>query len=275
MFENVNELIDSVDVNPDSIICQHGLLTEGYVKSHKHDKAQFLYCEGGIVYIKTEAKTYYLPSRHYIWIAPNDEHYIIASSEKVMVRVLYFPVQQHNEFTQTTGIYPINEFLLEYLLHISNLAREILPSEQDNYTIANSFYLLLRQYSKYSLPLTLPTSTDEKMMEIINYLNDNLSSKITLDSLARNFNLSQRSITRLFSNELKMTFIEYLTILRILKALELLLETRKSISEICFSVGYNSVPTFSNVFHKLIGMRPVDYRKEKKQKLKLQYALAE
>lgn len=265
MFDNVNELIASVDIHPESIICQLGFITEGVVTTHKHQKAQFLYCEGGIVYVNTKDKTYYLPSRHYIWIAPNEEQYILTSSDKVLIRVLYFPVTEENSYTTNTKIYPINELLLGLMVHISNYSKEIFPSDVEDFTIAQSFYILLKRFSDFSLSLSLPFSSDEKMMDIIAHLNEHLSTKITLASIAQKFNISQRSITRLFSNELNMTFIEYLTILRILKSLELLLESKKSISEICFSVGYNSVPTFSNVFQKLIGMRPVEYRKAKKQ----------
>jgi AraC-like DNA-binding protein len=56
-----------------------------------------------------------------------------------------------------------------------------------------------------------------------------------------------------------MSFIQYFTIRRILKAIELLLEKKLSISEVARTVGYNSVPTFSNTFFKILGQRPSDY----------------
>ncbi|RXK87494.1 helix-turn-helix domain-containing protein [Filimonas effusa] len=49
--------------------------------------------------------------------------------------------------------------------------------------------------------------------------------------------------------------------LRMLRALELLLEERHTVNETAFKVGYNSVPTFSNTFYKKPGTRPSDYVK--------------
>lgn len=58
-----------------------------------------------------------------------------------------------------------------------------------------------------------------------------------------------------------MSFIQYFTIKRILKALELLIEKKAPVNEVALAVGYNSVPTFSNTFYKLLGQRPSDYLK--------------
>jgi AraC-like DNA-binding protein len=56
-----------------------------------------------------------------------------------------------------------------------------------------------------------------------------------------------------------MSFIQFYTIRRILKAIELLLDRKLSVKEVAQEVGYNSVPTFSNTFFKILGQRPSDY----------------
>lgn len=254
--------LTEVDKTPESIYCHHGTFDESFVPAHRHKKGQFLYTEGGIVYVRTSTKTFFLPSRHFIWIAPSELHSIHPSTEKAVMRNLYFPVDTLTEFTGTTRIYPVNDLLFNLLEYTASVKGDILP-EDENYTIARAFFILLQKFSSFSLPLALPFPQDEKLRDIVRHLNEHLGSKITLPDIAQHFEISLRSLTRLFSRDLNMTFIEYLTILRLLKALELLLETNKSVSEICFSVGYNSVPTFSNVFYKMIGVRPAEYRKVK------------
>lgn len=44
--------LTEIDKTPTSIFCYHKEISEAYVVEHKHNKAQFLYCEGGIVYVK-------------------------------------------------------------------------------------------------------------------------------------------------------------------------------------------------------------------------------
>lgn len=255
--------LTKVDKHPNSIYCHHGAFDESVIPEHAHNKGQFLFTNGAIVFVKTKNKTYYLPARHYIWIAPGEVHSIHPSSEKAIMRNLYFPVtEKSKKFANTTKIYPVNDLLLNLLEYTEQMNGDIFPDE-DNYVIANAFFILLQKYNQFSLPLSLPYPTDEKLVSIVNYLSENLSNKITLPEISHEFGISLRSLTRLFSKQLNMTFIEYLTILRILKALELLLETNKSVSEICIAIGYNSVPTFSNVFQKMIGIRPVEYRKTK------------
>lgn len=255
--------LTEVDKVPDSVYCHHGAFDESFVPPHRHQKGQFLYTEGGIVYVKTSTRTFFLPSRHFIWIAPSETHSIHPSTEKAIMRNLYFPVSDAlEEFVHTTRIYPVNDLLFHLLEYTSSVKGDILPGDE-NYTIARAFFILMQKFSHSSLPLALPFPENEKLRNIVSYLNKHLGRKITLPDVADHFSISLRSLTRLFAKDLNMTFIEYLTTLRILKALELLLETRKSVSEICFSVGYNSVPTFSNVFYKMVGIRPVEYRKMK------------
>jgi AraC-like DNA-binding protein len=262
MLENEKYYISKIDVYPDTIYCHHGPFDESFIPTHKHDKGQFLYTEGGIVFVKTNNQTFYLPARHYIWIPPNVEHSIHPSTEKAIMRNIYFPIKEENKYSQTTKIYPVNDLIKNLIDYSEDLEGDIKPDTKD-FTIMNAFFYLLEKYSSFSLPLALPLPQEERLKEIITYLSDNLGKKIKLPEISKQFGISLRSMTRLFSKQLNMTFVEYLTILRILKALELLLETNKSISEICSDIGYTSVPTFSNVFQKMIGVRPAEYRKVK------------
>lgn len=252
--------ITEVDKFHDTIYCHHEAMGETFIPTHLHEKGQFLYTEGGIVYVKTPKATHYLPARHYLWIPPGVEHSIHPSSEKVIMRNIYFPIEKlEDSFYFDLAIYPVTELIMQLLVFSEKWKGNILPNSND-FVIAKAFKLILKESSTIKLPLSLPYPNDAKLQEIITFLNDNISSKILLPDIASKFNVSIRTLTRLFSKYVRMSFVEYLTILRMLKALELLIETNKSIAEISIDVGYNSVPTFSNIFYKLIGVRPVSYR---------------
>ena len=264
---NKKYYITEVDKNPTSIYCFHGYMGESYIPEHTHEKAQFLYTEGGIVFVKANDKTYFLPARHYMWIPPGMRHSIHPSSEKAIMRNLYFPIEESKKsggksFYEEISIYPVNDLVMN-LIEYSKIWKGDIPQETDNYAIANAFMILLEQTSKFSLPLALPYPADERLQKIVQYISENISNKVTLPHLAEHFNISIRSLTRLFSKQLNMSFIEYFTILKMLTALELLIDSDKSIKEICQIVGYSSVPTFSNIFYKRIGIRPAEYKKMK------------
>jgi two-component system response regulator YesN len=65
---------------------------------------------------------------------------------------------------------------------------------------------------------------------------------------------------KLFKKETGISFTDYLMNYRIEKAQALLRNTRKNISEICFSVGFNSQSYFGYVFKKKVNLSPKKYR---------------
>jgi len=251
--------IKKVDADKKSIYCHHDLMGELFVPTHKHDKAQLLYAEGDVVFVTTETKTYFLPARHFIWIPSGIEHSIQPKSENVMMRNLYFPVEANEElFYQTEGIYPVNNLLLQMML-FTNRWNGDLERGTANFVIASAIKAILPQICLTNLPLELPQAKDERLSKILHFIENNLGETILFADVATQFGYSERSLYRLFQKDLGMSFIQYYTIRRILKAIELLLEKKLSVKEIAQEVGYNSVPSFSNTFYKTLRQRPSDY----------------
>jgi AraC-like DNA-binding protein len=259
--ENLEEkyYIKEVDTDTKSIYCYHDLMGELLIPTHKHEKAQMLYSEGGFVHVTTETKTYFLPARHFIWIPGGIAHSIHPSSENVMMRNLYFPIDANESpFYGKEGIYPINDLLLQMMLFTNRWSGNLKIGSR-NFIIANAIKAILPEICLTNLPLALPSPKDIRLSKIISYLDENLSETILFSDLAEQFGFSERSLYRLFQKDLGMSFIQYFTIRRILKAIELLLEKKQSVNEVARAVGYNSVPTFSNTFYKILGQRPSDY----------------
>ena len=256
--------ITEVDRYTDSVYIHHDLMGETFIPEHAHGKAQFLYIEGGLVYIVTPAKTYYLPARHYMWIPPGVPHSIHPRSPDVLMRNLYFPVSAaENIFFMRTAIYPVNDLLLHYLLFTGRWTGNVFRRNREDYTILSAFKQLLPRLSLYELPLSLPFPQDKRLKEIVEYMGLHPDNALPFESIAQRFGFSERSLSRLFRRELQMSYVQYFTILRMLQALHLLMEQRMSVSEIALAVGYSSMPTFSNTFTKIVGMRPTEYMRMK------------
>jgi len=251
--------IKKVDADKKSIYCHHDIMGELLVPTHKHDKAQMLYAEGDVVFVTTETKSYFLPARHFIWIPSGVEHSIHPKSENVMMRNLYFPVEKdEDEFYKSEGIYPVNNLLLQMMM-FTNQWNGDLKKGSPSFVIAKAIKAILPQICHTNLPLELPQPKDGRLGKILRYIENNLGETILFADVAHEFGFSERSLYRLFQKDLKMSFIQYYTIRRILKAIELLLERKLSVKEVAQEVGYNSVPTFSNTFFKILGQRPSDY----------------
>ncbi|WP_066195316.1 MULTISPECIES: response regulator transcription factor [Gracilibacillus] len=94
------------------------------------------------------------------------------------------------------------------------------------------------------------------------YIQLHYNKQLTLEEVADEIGLSSYYFSRLFKEQAGISFIEYLTSLRMEKAKEWLLDPRYSLKEIALTVGYKDPNYFSRVFKKTTQYSPSDYRKQ-------------
>jgi AraC family transcriptional regulator len=82
----------------------------------------------------------------------------------------------------------------------------------------------------------------------------------SLPALAEQLDLSERQTSRLFRQQMGLSFREYAARLRVERATKLLAETHRPVTEIALSSGWNSPSQFNFAFRKQIGMTPGAYR---------------
>ncbi|WP_448635782.1 helix-turn-helix transcriptional regulator [Pedobacter panaciterrae] len=87
-----------------------------------------------------------------------------------------------------------------------------------------------------------------------------MNENLTLEATASQWGMSVRSLTRLFQAKLHITFIQYVKMLRIIRAMELIKGTSLNMTEIAYEIGYSSISAFSNNFHQLTNMRPTEFK---------------
>lgn len=104
-------------------------------------------------------------------------------------------------------------------------------------------------------------SPDRKIIEqVIRYLRENFDKDINLNIIANHFGKNNSYLSVLFKKETGQNFVDYLTMIRMEKAKELLAENRFKIQEIAGKVGYPNAKHFCMVFKKTIGISPTQYR---------------
>lgn len=86
-------------------------------------------------------------------------------------------------------------------------------------------------------------------------------SSLSLENTAEAIGVSSVYLSRLFRQEMDVSFIAYLTQLRISQAIRLLTTTDLTIAEIAEAIGYESQHYFSTAFKKSVGVSPIKYRK--------------
>lgn len=84
---------------------------------------------------------------------------------------------------------------------------------------------------------------------------------LDLEAVAREAYLSRFHFAREFRRLFGVTPHQYLTQRRVEQAKRLLLETDKSVTEVCMSVGFSSLGSFSTMFQRRVGHSPNNYRR--------------
>ena len=99
------------------------------------------------------------------------------------------------------------------------------------------------------------------IQQVIEYLNEHYMDDVSLDDLSRRFFISRAYLTRSFRRVTGVTIVQYLTVIRIRRACQLLKETDLTVTEIANRCGFSNTTYFENVFRRLRGMSPGRYRR--------------
>ena len=96
---------------------------------------------------------------------------------------------------------------------------------------------------------------NRRVLEIMEYLDGNLSEEIDMDALAERFFISKYYMMRLFQRETGTTIYSYLTQKRLLKARELMNSGMRA-TESCYACGFHSYSSFTRAYGKYFGTTP-------------------
>ncbi len=101
---------------------------------------------------------------------------------------------------------------------------------------------------------------DEPVKRVQEFIETNFGDRLTIDDLADRFALGRRNLERRFKKATDNTVVEYIQRVKIEAAKKSFESTWKTIYEIMDEVGYADVKAFREVFKKLTGLSPTEYR---------------
>lgn len=92
------------------------------------------------------------------------------------------------------------------------------------------------------------------------YIERNIEEKISVEHLSAKFAVGRRNFDRRFIKATGNTPVEYAQRVKIESAKKALESTRKTVNEVMYDVGYSDVKAFREVFRKITGILPLEYR---------------
>lgn len=101
---------------------------------------------------------------------------------------------------------------------------------------------------------------DEAILTAQEYIESHFRTKMKIDELCDKVGIGRRTFERRFKKATSNTIIEYMQRVKIEAAKKELESGSKTVHEVMYNVGYNDINTFRDVFKKITGLSPADYR---------------
>lgn len=253
---------------------------------HLHNEYEIYYLLEGQRYYFIDRRTYHVTGGSLVFIDRNQIHQTSqagpGSHERILISLDQNPFSDFLAFTgemslegffrRNSGILNLDkegQNLAEYLL--DGAAKELHEKKPGFRHITMSklsqlFILAQRHMSgPSSLSADLPLSTQpkhRKVDEVASYIIDHYDKALSLEIIAAHFYVNKCYLSRIFKEASGFTVNEYINMIRIRRARELLSNTSMSITEVSESVGYETITYFERVFHQYTQTSPSGYRKQ-------------
>ena len=236
---------------------------------HSHDFCEILYVAGGAGEAILEGKKFRLAPGDLVVVNPGTLHEE-RSDAKAPLRLIFLAIRDFAVPGLPAGCLSQEKYRVlscgEYRYKMDIYLRELLQETSSQI----EFYQEISQGLVSALLVLVmrlirinpedEAALSQECQKIKEYLDQNFTSPITLDSLSDTVYISKNYLSHLFKEQTGVSPIKYLTSKRMEKACELLSETELPVSEVSKAVGYENPLYFSQVFKRIYGISPVKYR---------------
>ena len=126
--------------------------------------------------------------------------------------------------------------------------------------------LLNQMHQQHALiPENISHTSLQRIYETMRFISDHYASDITAKSCAWRAEMSYAHFSRTFKQVCGYSFSAYLTQIRLQNAVQQLILTEKTVTEICFDCGFNDVSYFIAQFKTFHGIAPAQFRNQNKK----------
>lgn len=157
--------------------------------------------------------------------------------------------------------------MAEKILHILDVIRRA-----DEYYIEEAKALLnellvrLARENVHAVPNDMHEAREEKtsvfISDALSYISDHYMEPLRIEKLAAQCHISETHFRRLFSKYMSIGPLEYINLVRIQNACEMLKKTDEMVSDIAYKCGFGVLSTFNRNFKQIMGCSPYEWRKK-------------
>ncbi len=243
---------------------------------HAHREGHLLFhVDGNGAAASVAGGSYLIDHHHAAAVSPWEPHsFAVDSSGECLCLVLYIKpiwfLENCNtaEFAMQFGNPKI--VLTELALNLVGNLTKFLLDEDDPADFDSLLFGLTRNCYESSWNERVPDSvlrsvsgrfSDYRIRRSMRLMQSNMSEDVDMESLARDVGLSRPHFFKLFKKQMGVTPNIFFNTLRSERAIEDLLNTQKTVTDIAFELGFSSQASFTRFFSTNVGIPPSDYRR--------------
>ena len=244
---------------------------------HFHDFHKILLLMKGNVSYFVEGRTYDLQADDIVFVPAGEVHRPVLHDTAIYERIIIYISKDYLN-TYRTDNYDLAQCLIEahqkqsHVLRVpafgttklGQIVRELEQSLDSN-EYANELYhnLLFLEFMIQlnrvaihdGIEYLSNSSSNKKMIDVIDYLNEHLTDDLSIDFLAETFYLSRYHLMHAFKEETGYTIGNYLSTKRLLLARDRIRQG-EPITNVCYECGFRNYSTFSRAYKKNFGCSP-------------------
>jgi len=222
---------------------------EGYVSSwHSHAVSQLTLIDLGVLLIETTAGRWLIPSGRLGWIPAQTKHTAFSHTD-IVGHSLYLPADLCRDM-------PISPCVLDISNFGSGVLRQLFARNSDNAIESALLTLLMHELSIAAVePWQLPIPRDRRLQKLTTLTLKDVGSNKLITHLAKEIGMSTRSVSRRFSEETGMSYVQWRQLARLMQAMEWL-QMGKPVEWVAQSCGYSNTSAFITVFKQHMGITP-------------------
>lgn len=238
-------------------------------KMHSHTFWELHLCLCGKCTLQLDLTSLELTQNQMILIKPGQIHTTANQSDDYTELVWGFSVPDHSvhmlliEFFGTPMLQIADKNILSA---VEQIVDNMWQQEYGFYSVVQAqlssiFFSFVRHTGCLNNSVGYEKTHSKEMMQIVEYVRENLFSNITLDDVSTAFFVGKGYINRLCNEEYGMSFVMMKRQLQTERIRELLKDNDMSVDEIARETGFTDRYSLSKFFKKQEGMPPVQYRK--------------
>jgi AraC-like DNA-binding protein len=243
-----NISIDTLDNTPRAVIAIGNDYPDGFLlRRHRHRRAHLLYGAA------TDQGDWVVPPQQAVWIAPGVEHEVLMLG--VSTRSLYIEPAAAPASRPACEVIGVSPLLRRLLIEAVEMPLEYDEQARDGVLVTLA---LLELAQARELPLHIPLPCDPRLLTRCQAFLQHPNIHQSPQDWARELFVSERSFSRLFREQIHMSFGQWRQRACVVLALARL-SSGDSVTRIALDLGYESPAAFSTMFRRLIGAPPSLY----------------